>query len=42
MLGAGVAEDAQVGGQQLKKGDKISAVYSEAIAISVKSPAKKK
>jgi len=26
----------------LKKGDKISAVYSEAIAISVKSPAKKK
>jgi hypothetical protein len=26
----------------LKKGDKISAVYSEAVAISVKSPAKKK
>jgi hypothetical protein len=26
----------------LKKGDKISAVYSEAIAISVKTPAKKK
>ena len=26
----------------LKKGDKISAVYSEAIAVSVKSPAKKK
>ncbi len=26
----------------LKKGDKISAVYSEAMAISVKSPAKKK
>ena len=26
----------------LKKGDKISAVYSDAVAISVKSPAKKK
>jgi bifunctional DNA-binding transcriptional regulator/antitoxin component of YhaV-PrlF toxin-antitoxin module len=26
----------------LKKGDKVSAVYSEAVAISVKSPAKKK
>ncbi|MCK7582063.1 MAG: hypothetical protein MZV65_44960 [Chromatiales bacterium] len=26
----------------LKKGDKVSAIYSEAIAVSVKSPAKKK
>jgi hypothetical protein len=26
----------------LKKGDKISAMYTEAVAISVKTPAKKK
>ena len=37
--GSGLADVIE---RYVKKGDKISAVYSEAVAISVKSPAKKK